>query len=137
MKPIFILFGAPGSGKTWIMNQLGDKFTCLPHDSFLNSKISYEHLLAAAARTSSAPILADSPFKVNSMIDELRTLGAEVRPYFILEPESTVRARYRAREGKSIPAGHITRISSLAAKAQELNAPRGTSEQVLALLRAR
>lgn len=136
-QPIFILFGAPGSGKTWCMNQLGDKFTCLPHDSFLNSKISYERLLAAAARTSSTPILADSPFKVTSIIIELRRLGAEVIPYFILESEATVRARYQAREHRPIPAGHITRISSLAQKARELKAPYGTSEQVLALLRAR
>lgn len=137
MKPIYILFGAPGSGKTWVMNQLSDKFNCLPHDRFLNSRVSYERLLVAAAQTSSAPILADSPFKVNSMIDELRGLGAEVRPYFILESEATIRARYQAREGKPIPVGHITRISSLTAKAKELIAPSGTSEQVLALLKAK
>lgn len=135
MKPVYIIFGVPGSGKTWCMNQLKDKFTTVAHDDYIGDESRFIPTVLSAARNGDRPVLVDSPFKVNSLIKMLTDCGCTVKPYFILETPTIVRHRYETRENKPIPKQHITRIVGLVKKAQDLNAPRGTATQVLDMLK--
>jgi hypothetical protein len=122
---IYLLVGAPGSGKTWVAKQLETKFDYLPHDDFPDFK-SY---LAAIQRLSSCtdkPILVETPFSVSQYTSALK-----VTPVFIIETPETTTKRYETREGAPIPKGHLTRIETYKTRALELNAFVGTSQQVL------
>ena len=37
-KKVYILVGAPGSGKTWVANQIRDRYTYVSHDLYKNNQ---------------------------------------------------------------------------------------------------
>ena len=64
-KKIFILVGASGSGKSWVANQIKDKYTYVPHDTHgLKSSADYIRAISAHAAISEKPVVCDtlSPF---------------------------------------------------------------------------
>jgi uridine kinase len=136
MKQIYLVVGTPGSGKTWVCNQLKDKYDYLPHDDFSND-LSYVSATARLADFSDKTVLIETPFSVTQIVQPLMLRGYVVTPVFIIEDEETTRNRYKSRENKDIPKGHLTRIQTYRDRAAELGAFSGTSEEVLAHLRTK
>jgi hypothetical protein len=142
MKKIFILVGASGSGKTWVANQITDKFTYVPHDRYgLKSNDEYVKAISAIANASSKPIVCDTPFSLSQIQSPLAKLGYEVKPVFVVEKPSVTRQRYEARYAtekkgqEQMPKGHLSRIQTYIDRAKELKAPIGTSTEILDYMR--
>ncbi len=133
MKPIYLICGVPGSGKSWVCEQLLNKFNYLPHDSYMGG--GYAEALRMVSRTSSVPVLADCPFAERKLRDDLGRMGIQVQPFFIIEEPSVIQKRYQDRESKPIPRQHLTRAMSIQDRADEWEAPSGTSEEILKILR--
>lgn len=145
MKPIYLLCGVPGSGKTWIARQLTEKFDWVPHDDFEVDQY-WKALIRAAKHISSRsnegkPVLGEAPFRISILIEQLRGNGAEVKPYFILEDEKVIRTRYETRERnnprlekRKIPAQHLRRIPVVRERAHFMGIASGTSDQILKIL---
>jgi hypothetical protein len=132
MRLVYLIVGCPGSGKTWITDQLKTKYDLVKHDmqSGMTGAKYAEHI-KVAADTSDKPILAEAPFSISEIKEPLEKDGIEVRPVFIQEADGMIEARYRYRENKEIPAQHIARQKTYASRAREYGAFSGTSEQVL------
>lgn len=130
MKKIYMVVGCPASGKSWVCNQLKDKYTYIPHDDYLNNA---KHIDATvlASKTSTKPLLIETPFSVSQLKDPLEKMGFEVVPLYIQEKSDTLRQRYRDREGKDIPAGHLTRQATYAERATSQGAFAGSSTEIL------
>lgn len=128
-QPIYLIVGAPGSGKTWVCNQLKDRFEYLPHDTFPNDK-TYVSAVHKLQGTATKPILIETPFSVSQILEPL-SKHFTVVPVFIIETPSLTQLRYESRENKPIPQGHLTRIQTYIQRAKELNAFSGTSKEVL------
>jgi len=145
MNPkIVLLVGCPGSGKTWIANQLQDIYDHLPHDDYLDSTARYIKDIARLVRLSSVyssegvqkPILIETPFSVSKIVGPLAELGLYPTCVYIVDNKAIVEERYYRREGRTIPLGHLTRMDTYERRAQEQGAFYGSSEQVLAHLKA-
>lgn len=144
IKPsvIYIIVGTPGSGKTWVCNQLEDKFRVAHHDEHhlggfkgFGGEDGYVKELARLARLGDRPVLGETPFSLSKIMEPLLAMGFDVRPVFILESEVVTRERYLSRMGKRIPQGHLTRIRTYRLRAKELKAPSGTSREILDYLK--
>lgn len=141
---IWLVCGVPGSGKTWVCEQLQDRFHYVAHDQYIAPKALKESpigrhkaALIKAALKEVKPIIGEVPFMMSIMINELRAAGMTVHPVFVLENEGTVRTRYEKREKKPIPKQHITRIKTVGLRAKEYGFFSGTSEEVLRYLKAK
>lgn len=133
MLPIYLVCGVPGSGKTWVCEQLRGDFLYVSHDDYIGE--DYAKAVLTAAKTAHKPVLADCPFAERILRDRLEKGGFTVLPYFIVEDGQTVRRRYEARENKPIPSAHITRSISIKTRAEEWRAPFGKSHEVLQMLK--
>lgn len=135
MKKIYMVVGCPGSGKSWVCNQLRDRFEYVPHDDYLNNAKHIEATVRAA-KTATKPLLIETPFSVSQIRDPLEKLGFEVVPVYIQERPDVLQKRYRDREGKDIPQGHLTRQVTYAARARAQGAFAGSSTEILQRLRS-
>lgn len=131
LNPIKIVVGVPCSGKSWICNQLKDKYNYIPHDEYMHSHNAYIGAVINAANTGNKPVLAEIPFSMSDIqrVLDKHKLGHEF--VFVIEPQNTLRERYRSREDKEIPQGHLTRQNTYNERADFLRAKKGTSSQIL------
>lgn len=130
---IFLVVGVPGSGKTWVCARAGDKFEFISHD---DNQPDYVGAILESAKTSSKPLLIEAPFSISQIMDPLVSAGHEVTPLVIIEPAVVVSDRYQARCGKAIPKGHLTRMQTYLGRAAERGWFYGSSDDILARLRA-
>ena len=135
MNKIYILVGSPGSGKTWVSQQLHTKYNVAEQDDFIGK--DYVHHLLALAHAYRQPVLANTPFGLSKLMESLQNEGAEVEPVFIIESPLVLTQRYQQRENKPIPPGHITRQYTYLERARELRAFHGTAEEVLNYLKSK
>ena len=133
-QPIYLLVGVPGSGKSWVCNQLKDKFEYLAHDDYIG--MPYAKHASASARTGTKPVLIETPFSISQLKNPLEVSGNKVIPVFIIESEDVLKDRYYKRDKKLIPTGHLTRMKTYAERAKEWNAFMGTSQEVLEYLKS-
>lgn len=136
MQTIYLLVGAPGSGKSWVADQVKHKFIYLPHDKHPDNYLEHIKLNVSLTYFSGADLLIETPFSVSEYTKPLTELGAKVVPVFILETPEVTAKRYLEREGKPIPKGHLTRIQTYTKRAKELKAFSGTSLEVLEHLKS-
>ncbi len=122
MKPVYLLCGVPGSGKSF-----------MPHDDYPTDR--YARAIATMAAMSEKPILAECPFRMAVLMSELERDGLTLHAYFIKEPEHLIAARYQAREGKPIPRQHLTNYRRLLA-ATDRTWIVGSQKEILELLKA-
>lgn len=137
-QPIYMVVGCPASGKSWVCRQLRRQYDYLPHDDYMmgsKSTSMYVEAIKAMHRDARKPLLIETPFSVSQIKDPLEKLGFRVVPVFILEKPDTLRKRYKAREGKDIPAGHLSRQATYAQRAMDWQAFQGTSNHVLEYLK--
>lgn len=131
---VFLVVGCPGSGKSWVCDQLkdGGKFNYVHHDLYIGmAGPTYVSEIKKASAKSALPILAEAPFSISQIKGPLEEDGYEVTPVFIQEDPDTITRRYQSREKKDIPKGHLTRQQTYAQRAQAWGSFKGTSEQVL------
>jgi predicted ABC-type ATPase len=132
MKTVYLVVGVPGSGKSWVCNQLKDQFDYVPHDLYPKG---YIEAIQEYSKIALKPLLIETPFSVSKIVEPLTAKGFEVTPVFIIETVDVTSERYLKREGKPIPQGHLTRIATYIQRAIDLNAVWGTSEEVLTYLK--
>lgn len=131
-----LVVGCPGSGKSWVCEQLTDRYHYVPHDQFVaTSHGAYLGAIIRHSRTATRRLLIETPFSVSKIMEPLHGMGISVLPVFIQEHPEVIRQRYWAREGRDIPPGHLTRQETYRQRAEALGAFQGTSSQVLAHLR--
>lgn len=137
MKKIYLLIGCPGSGKTWIANQVADIIHLQPDDYLQEKDPKKAYLLdiADCARRGFMPPLAEVPFSISEIKNPLEKDGFEIECVFIQETDDTIRKRYFDREGKDILQGHLTRQKTFLKRAHEYRAFFGTSNEVLEYLK--
>lgn len=129
MQTVYLVIGCPGSGKTWVCEQLKHKYHYVSHDE--NIKHDYVKEVLAATYKSDRPVLIETPFSISQIKDPLETKGIKVVPVFIQESTAVLSGRYRERESKPIPTGHLTRQQTYLSRAREWGSFTGTSTQVL------
>jgi hypothetical protein len=133
MHPIYLVVGCPGSGKTWVCEQLADRFLWAPHDE--HDERDYPRILLEG-KHETMPVLGEIPFGLSKIQEEIEATGRRVIPVFIIEPDRVLRARYLAREGKPIPKGHLTRQETYRLRALAFKSFQGTAIEVLAHLKS-
>lgn len=94
LPTVYLLIGAPGAGKSWIANQLTDKFTYISYDG--NPK--KEHLTLLCKPTDK-PILYDPTFKISTFIRR-HSDKFDIKLIVIKEEESVLKDRISQRGGK-------------------------------------
>lgn len=132
MSSIYLVCGVPGSGKTWVLNQINVlNVKVIHHDDYLDySPEKYAMLLVEALKTHDK-VVADCPLFISAIIATINDINISIKPIFIIEDAHTIKTRYEQREHRSIPKQHLSRIPTLVKRAQEYKAFMGTSEQVL------
>ncbi len=126
--PVYLICGVPGSGKTWVCEQLQDKFAWLPHDLHYDDHVEATVMLA---HHSSKPVITECPFGETATREKLEAMGCKVTPIFIVEQPQVVKRRYEKRTGKELPRNVATRSVTILERAHEWGALHGTSEEVL------
>lgn len=154
MKPVYLVVGVPGSGKSWACRQVEDKFTYVPHDLCWThptaspefnkidpdwgppgSESIHLEVLLKMSVMSSKPIITEVPFAERPLREALEKKGIQVIPIFVIEDPEIVAQRYEQREGKPLPKSAFSRASSIIDRAREWGGFHGTSKQVLEHLR--
>jgi tRNA U34 5-methylaminomethyl-2-thiouridine-forming methyltransferase MnmC len=135
-RKIYMIVAVPGSGKTWVSEQLKDKFDYVHHDGYIghikNPNAYVEAILETLKdETSKKPVLIEAPFSISKIKDPIEQEGWKVTPVFILEHPNVLAERYMKREGRPIPKGHLTRMGTYAQRAKAWKAFTGTSAEVL------
>lgn len=138
-QPIYLVAAVPGTGKTWVCEQLKDSFTHIPHDDYMKEKgNAYMDAAITKAAMSNKPVLIATPFSVSKFTEYIpKKWTPGIKVVFILETPTLTAERYEKREGKPIPEGHLTRIQTYKERAKELNAFSGTAAQVLEYLKGK
>lgn len=132
MRTVYMVVGCPCSGKSWVCEQLHEQFCYVRHDDFIGDLRIYIAAINQAAITATRPLLIETPFSMSQLEEPLNASGRyHVVAVFILEQHEELERRYRAREGKPIPIGHLSRQKTYAKRAQERQAFSGTSAEVL------
>lgn len=128
MRPTVVLVvGSPCAGKTTVCEKAAAKFFHVPHDAY--DEQVYPSALAASV--SGIPVLGEIPFGLSKIQGALEARGIRVIPVFIYEQEPILRDRYRRRENREIPPGHLKRQETYRERARTLGAFLGTADQVL------
>jgi gluconate kinase len=146
IQTVHMVCGVPGSGKSWVCEQLTEKFAYVKHDDYIDYKphlravhtTSTERDFLAAivnAATKDKPVLVDCPFGERELRRKIEALGLAVKPWFIVEPTEVVKSRYHARTGKELPKASVTRSVTILNRAEEWGAPHGKAVSVLEALR--
>lgn len=136
MNQVFLVVGVPGSGKSWVCEQLTEKYTYIPHDAHIGE--DYVIAIVNASRDAIAPLLIEAPFSISQIKDPLDHAGFLVECVFILDEPSVIIARYERQEsrgGKPFPPVHLKRMQTYAKRAASCGAFSGTSEEVLNYLK--
>jgi hypothetical protein len=164
MQSVVLVCGVAGAGKSWLCRQLTDRYTYIAHDRCWShptakpqddpstfrqaqgsgdaawgppgSKSTHLETLVRAAKTSGKPVLTEAPFGERKLKEDLEAAGVRVRPVFVIEDAEVIRRRFLSREGSLPSQGVITRLSGLKARAISWDAFWGTSDAVLAHLKA-
>ncbi len=132
MQKVVIVCGVSGSGKSWVCKQLTDKFHYVPNDEHYNDHVP---AIVRAAQTATKPVITDCPFGERILKESLQKMGIQVVPYFVIEDPRLVARRYMDRERKPLPKAAHTRATTIKDRAIEWGAARGTSQEVLTMLR--
>lgn len=132
MKKAYMVIGCPGSGKSWVCDQLKELFDYVHHDLYIGmAGDTYVNEIVKRSASAKKPLLIEAPFSISQIKDPLQQMGFEIEPVFIQEDPQTITERYLKRENKPIPKGHLTRQETYRSRADEWKSFKGTSSQVL------
>lgn len=134
MHPVYMVCGIPAAGKSWVCEQLTHKFTYVPNDDYIGRRGAQIHAIMRAAE-GPKPVLIDCPFAEREYRAQLEGMGLTVHPYFIITPAEVAAERYESRGNGPLAKSQVTRATSIINRAEEWGAPRGSSAQILSMLR--
>jgi len=130
MQPVFLLCGPPGCGKTWISEQIQDRFNFVVHDE--HPIDVYPSALLNASRVSELPILGNAPFRCGVVIQYLRIRKVDCKAIYIVEPYDVVAQRFIKREGREkFSSWHQKNIRHQNKRAETQADFKGTADEVL------
>lgn len=125
IKPtIYLLIGCSGSGKSWVCNQLTDKFTYVSYDG-VRKKNHIPGLLAYSDK----PKLYDPPIKISTFFKR-HSSRFNIICVAILESDEVVKSRVESRGGKWT-LGLVKRNATIVKRAQKYSCYSGTSQEIL------
>jgi predicted RNA-binding Zn-ribbon protein involved in translation (DUF1610 family) len=124
---IYLVSGVSGAGKSWVCEQLLDKFSYVSYDR--NSKSKHLDLLK---QPSDKPKLYDPPIKISTFIRRHSDIF-DIHPIFIIEDEATIKARLAQRGGVFTDSA-IKRIAAIKSRNKKYGVFSGTSSEVLVYL---
>lgn len=131
-----MVVGCPGSGKSWVCDQLKDQYHYVHHDAYIGMQGPvYVDAIKKASKTAHKTLLIEAPFSISQIVDPLIADGFEIEMVFIQEKDDVISGRYEKREKKPIPQGHLTRQQTYAQRARDSGSFSGTSEEVFKYLR--
>lgn len=134
-KTAYMVVGCPGSGKSWVCDQLKDKYHYINHDAYIGmAGDKYVREIIKQSGLANKHILIETPFSMSKIREPLEKQGFKVVPVFIQEDHGTIQNRYEKRENKPIPQGHLTRQNTYLDRAKEGSHFFGTTNQVLEYL---
>ena len=119
-KLIYLVTGAPGAGKSWVLGQLPERFQAIDSD-----KVSKAKLVDEIQKSDKIPVVALT-IGISTFIS--RNPQFDVKLFVIEEDECIIEARLLQRNGKVTPtiAKRIKRMKSLANEADAV----GTSDEI-------
>ena len=126
-QDLYLIAGAPASGKSWICNQLKHKYNYISFDGVNKNYHIYELLI-----NNDKPLLYDPTFKVSTFIKRYGHLF-KIHKIIIRESQSTIEKRMLKRDGKitNTIQKRIKRMETLSKDAEFI----GTSHEVLDYLK--
>ncbi len=133
MQKVILVCGVSGSGKTWVSDQMQEKFHYIPHDLHYQD---HAEVVIDACKNVSKPIITECPFAERVLRQKLEEGGCEVIPVFVVEEPDLIAERYLSREGKPLPKSAYTRAGTIINRAEEWEAFHGRAEEVLAHLKS-
>jgi hypothetical protein len=123
MKKAYMVIGCPGSGKSWVCDQIKHLFHYVHHDLYIGmAGDAYVKAILEASKVAKVPLLIEAPFSISVIMDPLKAAGFHIEPVFIQESPITIAERYLKREKKPIPQGHLTRQNTYLQRARAWNA---------------
>lgn len=128
-KTVYLLCGAAGVGKSWVANQLLDKFHYVSFDGVRKK----DHIDTIRAQPEDKPTLFDPNIKISTIIRR-HAEEFNIIPVFILETEEVVKERIAKRGGEwteYIP----KRMKVMEARNAKYGVFSGTAEEVLRWLK--
>lgn len=93
---LFILIGAPGTGKTWLCDKLSNDFNIISSDRMrgdIDSAVS-------EALKDSKPVIVDLPFRIKAFIERWRARVPDCVVVALVEEESVHKIRLAMRGGE-------------------------------------
>ena len=125
-QDLYIVAGCPASGKSWVCNQLKDKFNYISYDNTSKTQCIQELII-----NNDKPLLFDPTIKVSTFIKRIKN-RFNVHLIVIIEDEDTINQRMINRGGQITDTikRRIKRMSNLSKQAEFS----GTSDQVLKYL---
>lgn len=136
MKEAYMVIGCPGSGKSWVCDQLKEQYEYVHHDLFIGmAGDTYVRAIKEKSKTAKKPLLIEAPFSISAIAGPLEADGFKVTKVFIQEKPDVIAERYRQRDKKPIPKGHLTRQKTYAERAAATKSFQGTSSQVYEFLK--
>lgn len=130
IKPIvYMVCGVSGAGKSWVCDQLTDKFYYVSYDNNRKNK----HIDLLLNNTTDKPALYDPMIKISTFIKR-NSFQFDIRPVFIIEKEEVVRERLEGRGGEFTPY-IITRMNAMNKRNAKYGIFSGTSQEVLDYLK--
>lgn len=145
IQTVHMVCGVPGSGKSWVCEQLTDKFKYIKHDDYIkplrlkDDKMSEgdKDFIADIIKAAKGkkPVLIDCPFGERDLRAKIQLVGLTVKPWFIVEKAEVVKSRYQSRTGRELPMSSVTRCETIMNRVAEWDAPHGPALAVLNALR--
>lgn len=134
MARVYLLCGPPGCGKTWVSEQIAEKFNFLIHEEYPIEQ--YQTALLNASWISEKPVLGNLPFRCGVVIDFLKSKNVDTKAIYVVEPYDTVARRFIEREGRERFSGwHKKNIRHQNKRAAQRADFAGTAEEVLNYMR--
>lgn len=139
MKTAYLVCGVPGSGKSWVCNQVKHKLAYVHHDLFIGmAGPTYVNAIISVSKKTDKPLLIEAPFSISQIKEPLEKAGIQVKPVVIAEKEDVYKQRYMndPKRVKNIThlSGHMTRTKTYLQRAKEFGWFSGTSQEVLEYL---
>lgn len=133
MKPIVLVVGCPGSGKSFVCEAVRGQYLYVPHDLYKEREYPI-YLLKSVSREK--PVIGEIPFGL-SKIEQACARGTKVIPVFLYEKEALLHERWdrRGNVTASTRTGHLTRQETYRERASALGAFSGSSSELIEHLR--
>ncbi len=131
-KTIYLIFGVPCAGKSWVCEQLPpEDFYYISHDS----QDGHSQILTKAIYANMHRLAIDCPFNERALYTQLSNYFPNIEPLAIVASQDTIKERYLKRNpNKPVPKNILTRANSILDKVEEWGCWSGSSEEALTYL---